>query len=565
MARDRVGVATLVAVVVLLLVAPATGAITGPSHTASSGTTYQTNSGLAVTLGDQREVEAVPFADDQTFRSDGVTISANGTADVTVTDQTFSAGTMQLASIDATSTPITATRDTLNTEVTVSGGATALIVHNVTVGDNETDIEVVAASETNLTVGGVPADIGLQAVDSNGDVIAGTTDTDNGQAELTIPTGSYSLRLQKGPSELEIRNLKTQELIRNTSDPITVEVEFFAADGEVISRSTTDGTIDLAGLPADQRFSVTVEAGTDFVTRQVIIPSILEQDTAFVLPKANTTTVQPRFVLEDPSQRFDTEDSEILIERPIEQGNDTQFVAVAGDRVGLQGFNPVLEQGQRYRIRVRDPTSGRERQLGAFTPTVTERVTLEVTDVEFDSVSETDGLEWTARYVEGDNQDTIEFILRDSQPTQSVEYEIYPRGEPNNTLVSDSATGNVTISEAVPPSQNDSVFVVEFDLERGNGETVSAQRQVSSDSLPVGPSGLAQNWQTVIAMLILVGVAGLFGAANPGVGGIATAMTGGVFFLLGWLPDDTGGLMVGLAIFIAVLSYGARRARGATA
>jgi len=245
-----------------------------------------------------------------------------------VTDQTFSAGTMQLASIDATSTPITATRDTLNTEVTVSGGATALIVHNVTVGDNATDLEVVAASETNITVSGVPADIGLQAVDSNGDVIAGTTDTDNGQAELTIPTGSYSLRLQKGPSELEIRNLKTQELIRNTSDPITVEVEFFAADGEVISRSTTDGTIDLAGLPADQRFSVTVEAGTDFVTRQVIIPSILEQDTAFVLPRANTTTVQPRFVLEDPSQRFDTEDSEILIERPIEQGNDTQFVAV---------------------------------------------------------------------------------------------------------------------------------------------------------------------------------------------------------------------------------------------
>jgi len=310
---------------------------------------------------------------------------------------------------------------------------------------------------------------------------------------------------------------------------------------------------------------VTVDAGNDFITRQVIIPSILEQDTAFVLPKANTTTVQPRFVLQDPSRRFDEEDSEILIERPVTVDNDTRFVAVAGDRVGLQGFNPVLEQGQRYRIRVRDPTSGRERQLGAFTPTVSERVTLEVTDVEFDSVSDTDGLEWTARYVEGDNQDSIEFILRDSQPTQSVEYKIYPRGQPNNTLVSDTATGNVTISEPVPPSQNDSVFIVEFDLERGNGETVSAQRPVSSDSLPVGPSGLAQNWQTIIAMVILVAVAGLFGAANPGVGGIATAMTGGVFFLLGWLPDDTGGLMVGLALMIAVLSYGARRARGATA
>jgi hypothetical protein len=564
MARDRVGVATLVVVVVLLLSAPV-ASITGPSHQATQGTPYQTNSGLTVTLGDDREVEAVPFADNQTFRSDGVTISANGSADVTVTDQTFSGETMQLASIDATSTPITATRDNLTTEVTVSGGATDLIVHNVTVGDNETDLEVVAASETNLTVGGVPADIGLQAVDSNGDVVAGTTDTDNGQAELTIPTGSYSLRLQQGPSELEIRNLKTRELLQNSSNPISVEVEFFAQDGQVITRSTTDGTIDLAGLPANQRFSVTVDAGNDFITRQVIIPSILEQDTAFVLPNANTTTVQPRFVLQDPSRRFDEEDSEILIERPVTVDNDTRFVAVAGDRVGLQGFNPILEQGQRYRIRVRDPTSGRERQLGAFTPTVSERVTLEVTDVEFDSVSDTDGLEWTARYVEGDNQDSIEFILRDSQPTQSVEYKIYPRGQPNNTLVSDTATGNVTISEPVPPSQNDSVFIVEFDLERGNGETVSAQRPVSSDSLPVGPSGLAQNWQTIIAMVILVAVAGLFGAANPGVGGIATAMTGGVFFLLGWLPDDTGGLMVGLAIFIAVLSYGARRARGAAA
>jgi hypothetical protein len=482
-----------------------------------------------------------------------------------VTDQTFSEGTMQLANIDATSNAITATRDTLNTEVTVSGGATALIAHNVTVGDNATDIEVVAASQTNLTLTGVPANIGVQAVDSSGDVIAGDTDTDTGQAELTIPTGSYALRLQRGPSQLEIRNLKTKNLITNASNPVTVEVEFFAQDGQVFTRSTTDGTIDFAGLPADQRFSVTVDAGNQFVARQVIIPSILEQDTAFVLPRANTTTVQPRFVLQDPSQRFDAQDSEIVIERPIQQGNDTRFVAVAGDRVGLQGFNPLLEQGQRYRIRVRDPESGRERQLGAFTPTVAEQITLKVTDLEFDSVSQTDGLEWTARYAEASNQDTIEFILRDEFATQSLEYEIYPRGEPNNTLVSDTATGNVTISEPVPPSQNDSVFIVEFKLERGNGETVSAQRPVSSDSLPVGPSGLAQNWQTIIAMVILVAVAGLFGAANPGVGGIATAMTGGVFFVLGYLPDDTGGLMIVLALFIAVLSYGARRARGATA
>jgi hypothetical protein len=66
-------------------------------------------------------------------------------------------------------------------------------------------------------------------------------------------------------------------------------------------------------------------------------------------------------------------------------------------------------------------------------------------------------------------------------------------------------------------------------------------------------------------MLLLFGVAGLFGAANPGVGGIAVAVVGGFFFLAGWLPDATGGLMVLLALFIAVLSYVGRKARGATA
>lgn len=564
MARDRAGIATLLIVLVLLFAAPV-ASLTGPSHQATSGTTYQTNSGLEVELGSDREVEAVPFADDQTFESDGVTVSANGSASVTVSDSAFSAGTMPVTGIDASTTPITFSRDTLTTEVTVSGGATEVTAHNITRDDNQTDLSVVAASQTDITLTGLPSNTGLQLVDSQGDRVAGTTDSGTGPVTFTIPTGTFDLRLQSGPSELEIRNLRTQELVQNATDPITVELDFFATDGEVFSRSTTSGVIDFTGLPADERFSVTVDAGDEFVTRQIIIPSILEQDTAFILPTANTTTVQPRFVLQDPSQRFDPQDSEIIIERPIEQDNKTRFVPVAGDRVGLQGFNPELEVDQRYRIRVRDPESGAERQLGAFTPTVTERITLEVTDVEFDSESETKGLEWGARYVQGNNTDEIEFVLRDELPTQLLEYEIYPRGQPNNTLVDDTATGNVTITEPVPPALNDTVFIVEFTLIRADGSTVTAQRTVSQDTLPVGPPGLDQNWRTIIAMIVLLGVAGLFGAANPGIGGIATAMTGGVFFVLGWLPDDTGGIMIVLALFIAVLSYGARKARGATA
>jgi hypothetical protein len=215
---------------------------------------------------------------------------------------------------------------------------------------------------------------------------------------------------------------------------------------------------------------------------------------------------------------------------------------------------------------VTDPDSGAQREIGEFTPTQSEQVTLTVQDVEFDSVSDINGVNWTARYVANENNpDRVEFIYRDTLNTETIDYEIYERGNQSNVLVSGSGNGNVTVSEIVPPSGEDTVWIVEWEATRASGETLEATRPVSSDQLPVGPSQLPQNWQTIIAMIVLIAVAGLFGAANPGIGGIATASVGGVFFLLGWLPDNTGGLMVGLALMIAVLSYGARRARGATA
>jgi hypothetical protein len=556
-------------VVLLLLLAPATAAITGPSHTASSGVVYQTNSGLEVELGDQREVEAAPFEDDATFASDGVAVSAPGPAAVRVTDQTFGGETMQLSGLNASANDITATRDDLNTDVTIEGGADQVIVHNVSVGDNETDLEVAASSETTITLTNVRDTDGIQAVDSSGEPVAGDTDTSDNEASLTLEPGTYALRLQDGPSNLAIRDVLTQDLITETDNgtDINVTVQFFGDDGSVQQRTTSDGTVDMTGLPAEERFAVTVEAGDEYVQRQAIISSILDQQAAYLLPQdVNVTTVEPRFILEDPSNQFDTESSEIVLERPLQTPNGTEFVAVAGDRVGINGYDVILERDQRYRVIVTDPDSGAQREIGEFTPTQSEQVTLTVQDVEFDSVSEVNGLDWTARLVENENDaNEVEFIYRDTLQTDSLSYEIHERGNESNVLTAGSADGNVTVSEIVPPGEENTVWVIEWEATRASGETLEATRPVSSDQLPVGPSTLPQNWQTIIAMIVLIAVAGLFGAANPGVGGIATAATGGVFFLLGWLPDNTGGLMVGLALMIAVLSYGARRARGATA
>jgi len=48
-----------------------------PTHSATAGVDYRTNSGVTVTLGDDRDVAAVPFADDQTFADDSLRVSGS--------------------------------------------------------------------------------------------------------------------------------------------------------------------------------------------------------------------------------------------------------------------------------------------------------------------------------------------------------------------------------------------------------------------------------------------------------------------------------------------------------
>ena len=554
-------------VVLALLQSSAVVALTGPSHPASEGVVYETNNGLEVELGDAADIAAAPFADDQTFTSDNLSVSASGDARARIANDPFGGDTMQATEIDASTSDITFSRSDFASDVTVTEGTSAIIMRDVQLDDGQTDLTVVAATRTNITIDNMPPD-GIQAVDSTGTPVAGETDTSDGTVTLDLDAGSYELRLTDGPAELEIRDITDQSLVTEgpNGSSITVEVEFFGGGGSVERRTTSTGRIDMTGLPADERFSVSVDANDSYVNRQILIPSLLDQQTAYLLPQdVDIDTVEPRFVIQDPSNQFDTEASEIVLERPIETDSGTEFVAVAGDRVGLNGFDTILERDQRYRVTVRDPESGAQRELGAFTPTQSERVTLTVQDIEFDSVSQTDALEWAAEYVRNEESaDEIQFVFRDQFETQSLSYEIHERGNRSNVLTSDTAAGNVTVTETVPPDSENTVWVVNWTATRGTGETLSASRPVSTGRLPVGP-GLDPRWQTGIAMVGLFVVAGLFGAANPGIGGIAVAGTGGMFWLLGWLPDSTGGLMVILAMFIAVLAYVGRKARGATA
>ena len=100
------------------------------------------------------------------------------------------------------------------------------------------------------------------------------------------------------PNELEIRNESDPgQLVTTDAD---VEVTFFGG-GHVETRTTTDGTVDMDGLPLEE-FTVQVEAD-GYYTRQSIIRSITEQQTVFALPE-DADTVSTRFVLDDATGEF---------------------------------------------------------------------------------------------------------------------------------------------------------------------------------------------------------------------------------------------------------------------
>lgn len=542
--------AWLVVVAVLLIVVVPIGAVSvSNTHTATSGVTYQTNSGLEVTLNDDREVESVPFADNQTFRSDGVTIAADGPAEVSVTDQTFSEGTMQLSTIDATSTPITATRDTLNTEVTVSGGASALIVHNITLDDGETDLEVVASSQTTLTVTNVPADIGLQAVDSNGDVIAGTTDTDGGITELTIPTGSYSLRLQQGPSELEIANESAPSELISISNG-TAEVQFFGDSETVTTRPINNGTVDFEGLPADEEFIVSIRAD-GYRSRTIRVPSLFEQRRAYLLPDS-TNAVQVRFTLDDVTGTY-SERSTLYVEKPITVNNSTDYQIIVSDQFGVEGVTPYLEDGVRYELRVVSET-GQTAQLSTFDADTSGTVPLQPTAPAVERPDD-EAVGYDIGYSAESDTISIEYVDPTNSTGELTVSVVSADGEtvikPNQTYT--SADG-LSLSVGTDGDLNETYYVNVEGSRNGGSDPIDIREPVGPNRAQIEMPMPDQVWIQVIGAFGILLVGGVFSQLNRAVGAVVTSLFGGVLWFFGFMSGLASGAAVALAIGISTLN-----------
>ena len=382
--RARTG-AILLAILVLL---PATVVVADSlTHSASEGVMYTTNSGVEVTLGDDRDIPAVPFADDSTFM-DGSLIISGSNADVQIDDNTYESDPMSVRNVDVAGS-LTVERADLDRRFTIEDGTANLLqVRDYEVDNGDEDIAYASDDGLTLTVGGLES-IGIAAVDdATGDPLASDSVGSDGIATFDLPPGQRAVRLEATPSELEVRNeADPDELI--TEESVTLRARLFADDDFVVEREVTDGTVSLEGVPLDEEIVITVrEENADFTYRRILIDSAIQTSEIYLLPTTEPSA-EVRFQLQDSTDRFPSESTRLFVEKPITRDftgdgeQETRYQTISGDRVGADGeFPTILVDSERYRLRIEND-AGEQRVLGSYTVQGAQVSTLPIGQVEF--------------------------------------------------------------------------------------------------------------------------------------------------------------------------------------
>lgn len=402
--------------------------------------------------------------------------------------------------------------------------------------------------------------VGTESRSSNGTMSVQYDATDGGSYSWKVDpvTDSYGGSTASGtqsfsvPSTLYVRNeTDADQLVDNAN----VTVRFYQDGNEtVVERTTTNGQVDLTGLPVGDKLVVSANADK-YQRRTTIIDDIFSQNSMYLLSE-NVSSVEVRFTLTDNTGgEFPQESTEVLIEKPINRSGTTKFRTVAADEVGVKGFSTFLEEDVRYRITVRN-NDGDTRLLGSYTATVSETVELTIGEVTYDAdQSDTEDYEWDASQVGEDANSKIKFNFSDAEgATGDIRLEIWEYGnKSNNTIVNTTLNGphgSTSYTEPLSAAQANKTWVVRWSADR-NSEEIGAKRVLGGQ----GPLGIVLDdlWKHSIAAGSIFVFAGLFGGLRKELGVIVVPVLAGIWWYIGWLPTAVGAGAIMLALTIGVL------------
>jgi hypothetical protein len=391
-----------------------------------------------------------------------------------------------------------------------------------------------------------------------------TTVTSNGTTSVTLSQdlvgGAHTLDVTATDSAGLVTTSSTtfqvpdRIQLKNVSDPNTnitgVSATITAIGEDGVKQVTTNGQgeLNMTGFPVYRPLIIDIENTTDYYERTTIFDSIYQQQNVYLL-NDNITSREVRFEVTDRSGNFPADESFVIVERAVNVSGSTQFVRVSGGGSGVVGHTATLEDGQRYRVAVKNDDLD-QRELGGYSADASETVNLEVGSavIQVDNRSSyrvTGSLE--------NSTNTVKFNLRDpTDSTSRIDVKIYERGNESNVELDKEFTGgpygNLTVTEPVNATVDS--WVIEYELDR-DGETQTGTI-ITGNRQPIEP-GISNFWQSLIGVSMLIVVAGLFGGVRSRIGAIVVPLFAAMLFFIGWLPAAVGAGAIIVALLLGVI------------
>jgi hypothetical protein len=493
---DRISTRTLV--VIALVAAAITGAWAAGTTSTSSNTTpategaaLTTNSGLSVQLGYDSETKGGNrFPDNNTVVFQDIRFEANqsGTAFIRIEDNSSQWTNFTEGDLSQTNVSIAPPN---KQNVTVGGGVESINISSSFDESATGGVDAVVGGRTSGTLSFDSGGQGVVAINANsGSTVAAGTVQQDGTATFDIPAGNYMLDFQPAPSTLFVYNESApSQLIDNNAN---LRIRFFTeGSSDVVERTVTDGTVDLSGLPPDERLIVTVkESDSNYTYRRTVIESLSEQQEVYLLPESQNS-VDVEFDLTDYSGNYPTGSTLLFLEKPISKDFDgdgseeTQYQVITGDTFGPSGsFPATLEQNERYRLRIQNLPN--QRLLGGFTATRSEFEEIVIRDI---NLQPPDGqpyavLRNVTRGADGERDLTFKYLDESTDTTElnvrvinvSSGKEVY-EDHVQKAVIQEYAAYDIDLT-------NDTRYAVEWNATR-DGEEIGGRIPVGGGRAPV--------------------------------------------------------------------------------
>ena len=405
---------------------------------------------------------------------------------------------------------------------------------------NDTDFESGDSAEATLFVDGEK--IGTKSVSSNQTVsITHEITTGGGHNfywrvnDSFSSTVTSSTRTVNIPSELRIFNESAPDTL---VDNVTVNIQFYGGeDGDAftIQRTTSDGIVDMTGLPADQEFIVVANAD-GFHNRRIYVESLYEQANVFLLP-TSSQAVYNVFKIDDKSGAYAPGETRLIIQRGLNRSGNFSWYTVTGDFFGSTNEHKTyLRYNVRYRLIVEND-EGQRRMMGPYF--ATDENNPKVITVSSIVVSPPEGQAYYGTsYIEDETEDdgqkTLRFTYTDpDEKTDSLDLVIHERGNESNVLAdvsTDDVGSSWTYSTVLDENESAKSWVVDWQGQR-DGEEIGA-------AVPVGNRGglplpMNQEWLTRFGLIALVVVASLSSERMATIGAMGTVAFAGILMITG--------------------------------